>query len=229
MSNKKISEDSMFFGLELTEEQIDFRDSIYGGNYDIIFCNSKAGTGKTQIAVATAKMLVAEGGFDGLVYIVSTLENGIGFLPGTLEEKIAPYSQPLEDALIKINEMPSKAIKQYAVLNAKNGTSKKDAYAWVDCISHTYLRGVNFENKIIIIDEMQNMYTDQAKKVLTRCHDNCRVICIGHNGQTDLLRNAQNSGFVKYIKHFESQERCNVCTLTKNFRGWLATHADDLP
>jgi len=223
MAKSKISDDCMFFGLQLTEEQTQFRDAIFDGDYDIIFSNSKAGTGKTQIAVATAKMLVAEKGYDGLVYIVSAgnMEKMVGFLPGTIEEKIAPYSQPLEDALIKIGEQPERAIR-----NANE--VKKQNYAWVDCISHTFLRGVNFENKVVIIDEFQNMYLDEAKKVLTRMHDSCRVICIGHSQQCDLYKNKQNSGFVKYIEHFSKFDRCAVVNLTHNFRGWMAQAADEL-
>lgn len=224
MAKSKIDDDCMFFGLQLTEEQVKFRDAIYDGDYDIIFSNSKAGTGKTQIAVATAKLLVANKGFDGLVYIVSAgnMEKMVGFLPGTIEEKIAPYSQPLEDALIKIGEQPEKAI-----FNA-NGDPKKQGSAWVDCISHTFLRGVNFENKVVIIDEFQNMYLDEAKKVLTKMHDSCRVICIGHSQQCDLYKNKQNSGFVKYIDHFSKYDRCAVVNLTTNFRGWMAQAADEL-
>lgn len=220
---KKISPDNMFFGLTLTKEQIEFRDAIYNGDYDIIFCNSKAGTGKTQIAVATARLLVAEKGFDGLIYIVSpTQEQKQGFLPGTLNEKTMPYAEPLEQALIKIGEQPMKAIKQMNTVAVKNGG------AWVDCVSHTFLRGCNFENKVIIIDEMQNTYLDEAKKILTRCWDNCRVICIGHSGQVDLYKNKDNSGFAKYLEHFKDQERCKICTLTINFRGWLSQWADEL-
>jgi len=224
MAMSKINDDCMFFGLELTEEQTKFRDAIYDGNKDIIFSNSKAGTGKTLIAVATAKMLVAEKGYDGLIYIVSVgnMEKTVGFLPGTIEEKIAPYSQPLEDALIKIGEQPEKAIFNI------NDDPKKQKNAWVYCISHTFLRGVNFENKVVIIDEFQNMYLDEAKKVLTRMHDNCRVICIGHSQQCDLYKNKQNSGFVKYIEHFSKFDRCAVVNLTHNFRGWLSRAADEV-
>ncbi len=220
---KKISEDNLFFGFNLTDEQREFRDAIYSGDYDIIFCNSVAGTGKTQIAVATAKLLVSSGQFDGLVYIVSpSQEYKQGFLPGSLNEKTMPYGEPLEQALIKIGEQPEKAIKQYSLVANKKGTG------WVDCISHTFLRGTNFENKVVIIDEMQNAYIDECKKILTRCADNCRTICIGHSGQIDITKYPERSGFDKYIEHFKSMERCKVCNLTKNFRGWVSTHADKL-
>jgi predicted ribonuclease YlaK len=220
---KKISKDNMFFGLKLDPQQEALRDAIYGTDYDVIFVNAKAGTGKTLISVATAKLMVAEGRYSGLVYIVSpTQEQKQGFLPGNINEKTLPYSEPLEQALMKINENPMQAIKQCAA------SSNKEGKAWVDCISHTFLRGTNFENVIVIIDEFQNSYVDEAKKMLTRCHDNCKVICIGHSGQNDLYRNPQNSGFVKYLEHFKDQERCAVCELTLNYRGWISTHADGL-
>ncbi|MDD4778988.1 MAG: PhoH family protein [Tissierellia bacterium] len=220
---KKISEDNMFFGLNLTDEQREYRDSMYSGDYDIIFCNSVAGTGKTLIAVATAKLLIGTNGFDGLVYIISpTMEQKQGFLPGSLNEKTMPYGEPLEQALIKIGEQPEKAIKQYSMAANKKGTG------WVDCISHTFLRGVNFENKIVIVDEMQNAYLDECKKILTRCADNCRIIAIGHSGQIDITKYPERSGFDKYIEHFKDMKRCKVCNLTRNFRGWVSTHADKL-
>jgi phosphate starvation-inducible PhoH-like protein len=221
---RKINADNMFFGLKLTDEQKIFRDAIYGDEYDIVFCNSKAGTGKTTIAVATAKMLVAEGKYDGLVYVVIPVQEGRqGYLPGSIEDKTLPYLEPLMQALLKINEQPDRAIKQMNdSSNQKNGT------AWIDCMSHTFLRGVNFENKVVIIDEMQNSYLDEAKKIITRCHENSKIIAIGHSGQIDLLKNQQNSGFTKYIKHFEEKERCKICELTKNFRGWVSQWADEL-
>ena len=64
------------------------------------------------------------------------------------------------------------AITQKSMLAQKNGTN------YIDCITHTFERGVNYENKVVIIDEAQNYYLDELKKVLTRCHDNCKVIVI---------------------------------------------------
>ena len=95
-------------------------------------------------------------------------------------------------------------------------------------MTHTFLRRCNFENKVIILDEAQNYYTDELKKVLTRIHDNCKVIVIGHSGQIDLYNNPQNSGFVRYLNHFSKDDRCAVCQLTHNYRGWISNFADEL-
>jgi phosphate starvation-inducible protein PhoH len=84
---------------------------------------------------------------------------------------------------------------------------------------------VNLENKIVIIDEAQNFTTEELKKVLTRIHDSCKVIVVGHTGQVDI---SGRSGFARYIQHFSTADRCEVCELTINHRGWLSSYADNL-
>lgn len=62
---------SSFYGMELDEKQKVYRDSIWDPNIDVVFCNARAGTGKTTIAVGVANLLVQYGLYDGIVYIVS--------------------------------------------------------------------------------------------------------------------------------------------------------------
>ena len=211
-----------FFGFKLDEEQVKFRDAIWNKDILIVFCNARAGTGKTTIATATADLLVKYGFYKGIVYIASpTQEQKQGYLKGTIEEKSEPYFEPFYQALEKIGVNINTAT--YAdIMNEKNGT------AYIECMTHTFLRGCNFENKVIILDEAQNYYTDELKKVLTRIHDNCKVIVIGHSGQIDLYNNPQNSGFVRYLNHFSKDDRCAVCQLTHNYRGWISNFADEL-
>jgi len=220
---RKISKDNMFFGLELTEEQKEFRDAIYSDECDIVFCNSVAGTGKTLLSVATAKLLIGEGKYESLVYVISpTQQQYNGFLPGSIAEKEAVYYQPLLDALIKIGEQPEKCIRQYCI------EGKKNSSYWIDTMSHVYTRGINIsDNKIIIIEEAQNFRSDELKRIITRISDNCKTIVIGHDKQID-LKNPIESGFVKYLEHFKNEKKCKVCNLTVNFRGWVSSHADSL-
>lgn len=219
---KKIDKDHMFFGLELTDEQKEFRDAIYSDEIDIVFCNSKSGTGKTLITVAISKLLVSENRYDGLIYVVSPTQQQVnGFLPGNIMEKESVYFLPLFDALIKIGELPERCIKQYCV------EGKKNSNYWVEVMSHVYTRGINVCNKVIIIEEGQNFRTDELKRILTRIHDNCKCVVIGHSEQID-LRNIDESGFEKYLEHFKNEKKCKVCNLTKNFRGWISSHADSL-
>lgn len=215
--------DHLFYGLILDDEQKAFRDAIWDPEKLIVFCNAKAGTGKTLIATATANLLVQYGRYDGIVYVSSPTQEGkLGFLPGEVSDKVAVYSEPLLEALIKLNINPSTAIHQYDIMNQKNGTS------YINATTHVYLRGCNFENKVVILDETQNYYCDELKKTLTRISDNCKVIVIGHNGQIDLYHNPENSGFVRYLNHFKDDPRTAICELTTNHRGWISSHADAL-
>ena len=212
-----------FYGFKLDEQQKEFRDAIWDESKLIVFANARAGTGKTLIAVATANLLVQYKKYDGIVYIVSPVqESKSGFLPGDADEKTRVYAEPLYDALNKIGVNTYTAVNQESIMNQKEGTG------YIDCLSHLWLRGCNLENKVIIVDESQNMYTDELKKVLTRISDNSKTIVIGHTGQCDLYHNKENSGFAPYIEHFKDQPYAQVCELTKNYRGVVSNHADAL-
>lgn len=212
----------LFYGIKLDEEQKNFANAILDPENLIVFANAKAGTGKTLIAVAVANLLVQYGKYDGIVYIVSPVqEDKIGFLPGSADDKISPYVDPLYDALAKLGINPYTAI-------IKDELDKKNGQCFIECVSHVYLRGCNLENKVVIIDESQNMYTDELKKVLTRISDTSKTICIGHSGQVDLYHRPENSGFVKYIEHFKNEKYAKVCELSTNHRGLVSTKADEL-
>lgn len=216
-------EEHPFYGLELDEDQKAFRDAIWNPDNLIVFCNSKAGTGKTTIATGVANLLVQYGHYDGIVYIAAPVqEEKLGYMPGDLQSKVSLYFDPLYQALIKLNINPNTAINQLAVENLKSGTG------YIDTITHVFLRGQNFENKVIIVEEAQNLYLDELRKVLTRIHDNCKTVVIGHCGQCDLYHNPENSGFAKYIEHFRNEPYAEVCQLTKNYRGKVSTHADEI-
>lgn len=214
--------DHPFYGFHLDDSQKAFRDAIWDESKLIVFCNAKAGTGKTLIATATADLLYQHGRYNGIVYIASpTQEQKQGYLKGTIEEKSEPYFEPFYQALKKIGVNMNTAFLDGA-------TNEKYQTGYIECLTHTFLRGTNFENKVIIVDEAQNFYFDELMKVLTRIHDSCKVIVIGHDGQNDLLSNPDRSGFVPYLNWFEEDERTAVCKLEKNYRGWISQHADQL-
>lgn len=219
-------ENEQFYGLRLDEEQKIFRDAIYDKEKLIVLCNSKAGTGKSTIALGTANLLVQYGFYDGIVYIVSpTMEQKQGFLPGSAEEKTAPYMQPLLDAMGTLNIPPNSLISDDNILALKNGE------AYIQFLAHTYLRGCNFENKVVIVEEAQNCYFDELKKILTRIHDNCKTIVIGHTEQCDLVKKADKSGFRIYLDAFneiKDDPRVAICKLETNHRGWVSTFCDNV-
>lgn len=217
-----VSMDNHFYDLVLDEEQAAFRDAILDLRKTIVFCDAPAGTGKSTIAMGAANILVHDkrNSLDGIVYIVSPYGEGKqGYLPGSITEKSEVYYEPAYQAMIEVGMNP------YADVCADAMTAKRKGEGFVKMLTHTYLRGTNLKNKVVILDESQNYTVAELKKVLTRCHDSCKVIVIGHTGQVDI---SGRSGFAKYIWHFRGEERCAVCRLTTNHRGWLSTFADKL-
>lgn len=213
----------LFFGLRerMTQEQLEYEASIMDDDIILTICNARAGSGKTTVAVGCAKLLVSKGLYSGLTYIFAPVEEKtLGYTTGDAFEKESKYHQPLRDALLEINEFPDKAIVNPTDMLGQ----KKNTDAWVFACSHTFLRGTNIKNRVVIIDEAQNFTKPELRKVLTRIHDNCKVILIGSSVQSDI----KHSGFLEYIEHAKQFEKANVCNLTKSFRGELSEWADNI-
>lgn len=222
----KTLDNNMFYGLDLDEDQKHFRDAIWNLEKIAIICNSKAGTGKTTIALGVANLLVQYGFYDKITYIISpTQEQRQGFLPGDQTSKTEPYMQPLVDALLTLGINPATSI-----ISSDNMQAQKNGTAYIEFMADTYLRGVNFENKIVIIDEAQNFYFDDLKKTLTRIHDNCKIILIGHTEQCDIYKKPERTGFRPYLKAFGecNDPRIEICHLTINHRGWFSNFCDNV-
>ena len=225
-----LPKDNLLFGFtpKLTDEQRVFVDSIF--DYQLTICNARSGTGKTLLSVACAKLFEKD-----LVYIFSaTQESVMGYRPGTQCEKELAYIVPLKDALVEINEDPNQVV--FYEDDFKDSNSKKckdmmralkEGKIWVYPRSHVFARGTNIKDCTVILDECQNFRINELRKVLTRIHDDCKVIMIGHTGQCD-LKNPEESGFVKYIEHFKDKDYANICELSWNFRGKLAHDADQI-
>ena len=213
---------NVFYGMMLDEEQAAFVKAIKDMSKTIVFCDAPAGTGKTTLAMGAANILVQDkrNELEGIVYIVSPYgEQKQGYLPGSITEKSEVYYEPAYQAMVEVGMNINSCVYSESMI------SKKKGEAFVKMLTHTYLRGTNLQKKVVILDEAQNYTVAELKKVLTRIHDSCKVIVIGHTGQIDIRG---GSGFQKYLEHFQGQEKCAVCKLTTNHRGWLSTYADEL-
>lgn len=210
-----------FYGMRLDDEQVAFANAIWSEKYDIVFCNSKAGTGKTTISTGVADLLVKYGFYKQIVYIMSPYgEKTQGWLPGNITEKSNVYFEPFYQALVTCD------INPYTAIDNGDIGSQKIGSGYITCITDTFLRGQNLNDAVVILDEAQNYTVDQLKKILTRIGDDAKVIVIGHDKQCD-LDSKKRSGFTKYVEHFRGMERAAFCTLVNNHRGWISQHADE--
>lgn len=212
-----------FYGLDCSdEEQVTYRDALWDKNKRIVLVDACAGSGKTTLAVAVALMYVKYGICDEAYYVRTPSSEGrIGFLPGDRSSKERSYMQPLYSSLITLGENPIALINDDNFLNQKMGTGV------FTTMTDVYILGSDFSKKFVIIDEAQCMTSEQLKSILTRCHDDCKVVVIGSTLQIQGI-NPEQSGLVKCINHFRDKEWAQVCHLTKNYRGELSAWADKM-
>lgn len=148
---------------------------IQDENKKIILVSGKPGTGKTFAAAYYAIKGLMEGKFNKIFLTRPAVEacgENFGFLKGGLEEKIYPY-------LLPIYEEIEKFITQQTLLRLKQ--EKK-----INVAPLAFMRGRNLENAFVILDEAQNVSMEQFKMILTRLHDNSKIVVCGDFDQSDL-------------------------------------------
>ncbi len=142
--------------------------------YDLVFGVGPAGTGKTYLAVAMAVAALLNKRASRIILTRPAVEAGekIGFLPGTLREKIDPYLRPLYDALFEM--LDAEKVEKFIERNI------------IEVAPIAFMRGRTLNDAYIILDEAQNTTPEQMKMVLTRQGFNSRMVVTGDITQTDL-------------------------------------------
>ena len=187
-------------------------------NISIITMIGKAGCGKTLLALASGleQILEEEKRYKKLVVSrpVQPLGNDIGFLPGTLEEKMMPWLMPIRDNL----EFLMGGNKQTMDMMFENGTIEVEAL--------TYIRGRSISNAFIIIDEAQNLSTHELKTIITRVGEGTKIILTGDIEQIDSVYLDSTSNGLSYaIEKFKNHDITGHITLKKGERSKVATLA----
>ena len=168
---------------------------------DVTLCVGPAGTGKTAVAVGLACEHILEKKVDKIIITRPVVEagRGLGFLPGTFAEKIHPYLVPvLEEMNLylrpdKVNSLRSMNLIEICPLE--------------------YMRGRNFHNSFMILDEAQNCTHEQIKMFLTRIGRNSKAVINGDIDQSDLPYNARG-GLEHCLDRLEDVEGVGICELT---------------
>lgn len=221
-SYNSVKNDGIYAGMKLDEHQLNYINSITGES-KIIFCDAPAGSGKTTIAFAGAMELLSNSKqYNGIIYMMAPYgENRQGYLPGSITEKSEVYFEPAYQAMIKCNINPIQAVNTDPLC----GTSSNDGF--ITLITNTFIRGTNFENKIVIIDEAQNFTEHELRTAISRVHDSCKLIMIGHQLQCDIRK--ENSGWRKCRSYFKYKHSdiSSFCDLVNNYRGIISKAADE--
>src|SRR5258708_2766155 len=152
--------------------------------HDMVFGIGPAGTGKTYLAVAMAVSALNNKKANRIILARPAVEAGerLGFLPGTLQEKVDPYLRPLYDALYDL--MDAERVDRYLEKNI------------IEIAPIAFMRGRTLNDSFIILDEAQNTTSEQMKMFLTRMGFNSKCVITGDITQID-LPNARRSAFLR--------------------------------
>jgi len=166
--------------------------------YDMVFGVGPAGTGKTYLAVAMAVAAINAKKVSRIVLVRPAVEAGerLGFLPGTLQEKVDPYLRPLYDALYDLLD-PEKVDKMLE----KNT---------IEVAPLAFMRGRTLNDAFIIMDEAQNTTIEQMKMFLTRMGNGSKAVITGDITQID-LPNPRKSGLLDAINILDGVEGIHFC------------------
>lgn len=188
----KIKNSLTIYQREFTEKQKQFLELASDKTTKLLFVSGPAGTSKTYLAVYNALMMLNQRRVSDLIYIRSAVESAdskLGFLPGEADEKMAPYLAPLLDKLLEL--LPKSDID----------TLQKEQR--ITAIPVGFLRGLNWNAKVIIADEAQNMSYKELFTLITRTGEFSKMIILGDPDQNDING---KSGFKKMIDIFNDEE-----------------------
>ena len=175
-----------------TQNQTIFLQALQSIHTQIVVCHGSAGTGKTLISCQEGIRNFLNKSIDRIIITRPAVcaDEDIGFLPGDLDDKMRPFTQPLFDTFEKI---VSRKYVEHMMQREE-----------IQIVPLAYMRGRTFENKFIIADEMQNASAEQMIMLLTRIGKGSKLVIVGDPSQCD--RKIKFNGLSDLIKRIQKVE-----------------------
>lgn len=217
-----------------------FIDALLNPEASLVTCYGQAGTGKTLLAVASALHATFGGEFNGVTVSrpVIPLGDTLGFLPGSLEEKLDPWLKPIFDALEFLLTPDQSGPKRKQARNRKgvqdpaHSTAGKRCYdpliesGLIEVEALCYIRGRSIPNRYFILDEAQQLTPLEAKTIVTRMAKGSKLVLIGDPAQIDNPYVDRLSNGLVYTRDRLRDESCSShVTLERGERSQLAEAA----
>ena len=198
-------------------------DLLMDPDVQVVTLVGKAGSGKTLLAIAAGLAQVVENDkltqYKRLIVSrpIQPLGKDIGYLPGTLEEKMTPWLAPIQDNLRYLMGNDKETLRMYT----QQGTIEIEAL--------TYIRGRSIANAFIIIDEAQNLSRHELKTIITRVGDGTKIVLTGDIEQIDsIYLDSTSNGLSHAIESFKNCDLAGHITLVKGERSKVATLASKI-
>ncbi|MCO4800265.1 MAG: PhoH family protein [Colwelliaceae bacterium] len=197
-------------------------DALLDPTIDLVILTGPAGCGKTLLALASALEQVVERGlYDKVIVTRSTPEiaESIGFLPGTEEEKMAPWLAAITDSLEVLHKQDENMDGSLNYIMDKANIQFK---------SVNFMRGRSIQNALVLLDECQNLTASQLKTIITRCGEGTKLVCSGNLAQIDSnYLTALTSGLTYIVERFKDFPGSTTINLNGVVRSRLASFAEE--
>ena len=206
--NKEINHTNLVTIKSITDNQKLVFDSWKKGKNQFLF--GAAGTGKTFISLflALKDVLDLKKPYDKVVLVRSLIPTReIGFLPGDEEDKAALYQVPYQNMVQFMFEMQNE--QQF-----NNLYDKLKGQGTLYFLSTSFLRGLTFDNTIIIVDECQNLNFHELDTIITRVGQDSKIIFCGDFDQTDLVKQNERNGLHDFLRILEEMDEFNCTEFT---------------
>jgi len=205
-------------------EQTFATDALTNNNIPLVSITGKAGTGKTLLAIASALHVRKEYRQIYIARPVVPLSNkDIGYLPGEIDNKLAPYMQPLWDNIKVIQDQYIETDKQHQTIT----NLIKENKLVIEPL--TYIRGRSLQRIFFIVDEAQNLTPHEVKTIITRAGEGVKLVFTGDIYQIDHpYLDSESNGLSYLIEHFKGQKLYAHVNLVKGERSELAELASNL-
>jgi len=211
-----------FWGIKpKNKEQTFATDILLDAGVDLVSLIGPAGTGKTLLALAAGlEQTLEKGIYKKLIVSKPVIPVGkdIGYLPGTKEEKMAPWIQPIRDNL------------EFLIGSEQNDTlNMLFEQGTIEVEAMTYIRGRSIPKAFIIIDEAQNLSVHELKTIITRCAEGTKIVLTGDIDQIDNnLIDAVSNGLTYAVEKFKHYDIAGHITMLKGERSRLASLAAEI-
>ena len=197
-------------------------DALLDPEIDLVILTGPAGSGKTLLALASAlEQVIEQNLYEKIIVTRSTPEiaESIGFLPGTEEEKMAPWLSAITDSLEVLHKQDENMHGSLDYIMDKANLQFK---------SINFMRGRSIQNSIVLLDECQNLTASQLKTIITRCGEGTKLVCSGNLAQIDSnYLTPVTSGLTYIVERFKDFEGSSTINLSGGVRSRLASFAEE--
>ncbi len=183
--------------------QEEYIDALENPNVNIVFAMGYAGSGKTYLATLYAIQQLRQGNVQKIIITrpnIAVDDKDIGFLPGDILKKMAPWTKPVLDVFEEYY-----SVKDITAM-IEDGV--------IELVPMAYIRGRTFKNALVLLDEAQNTTPTSMLSALTRIGEGSKMVVTGDIKQSD--RGMNNNGLADFVNRFDGSSRIRICKFDKD-------------